>query len=428
MNLSETEQKKKITFSENFLLIALKVATSMAAFYIILLAFVLESNLQSKVTTVFSTILFASLYYFAAYKKAFNIVRYTFILITLLLLSLSWIFTSGLMGGSAYFFNMAICLFLIISKTNEALKLILITISTVVFLYILELSTTWVMYTQGQESAKFTLFFNIIFCLSVVVLIIYLTINEYESEREKALEQIQSLEDATNSKSRFVANISHELRTPLNGIMGMSDLLKSTGTSEEQLEYINAINISSEKVLKIITQTLDYSQADSGKSRLNKSVFSISETINKAVESILVSAEAKNMSIVTEKNIYDKKVYGDAEKLNHIFENLLDNAVKFSSVGEVVLSSTITENNSEHIKLAFTITDKGRGIPEEKKEQIFDAFFRVDNSRTRTQSGAGLGLAICKHYIELMDGEISVESEEGKGSAFRFNVQMEHPE
>ena len=118
---------------------------------------------------------------------------------------------------------------------------------------------------------------------------------------------------------------------------------------------------------------------------------------------------------------------GDSTKLAHVFIDFLDNAVKFSSAGEIHISSKILETQDKYICLEFSVKDNGIGIPEDKIKNLFEAFYRVDNSRTRTQSGAGLGLAICKHYIELMGGEISVESDIGKGSTFRFNVKLNHP-
>lgn len=250
----------------------------------------------------------------------------------------------------------------------------------------------------------------------------YEHLEELVKERTMELMRAKEQAEAANlAKSTFLANISHELRTPLTGIIGMAELLAELG--EEEAEMIESINTEGNTLLGLINDILDLSKIETGKLDLEEITFNI----HKLIDSIARTAAVKAKQVGLHFNVfktYDIPDYliGDPIRLRQILINLLDNAVKFTQRGKVSLNVDIIDESDESIKLCFEVCDTGIGIPEEKQAHIFDVFMQVDPSTTRFYGGSGLGLAICRQIAELMNGEIGVESEPGKGSTFYFSA------
>ena len=232
---------------------------------------------------------------------------------------------------------------------------------------------------------------------------------------------------ANEAKSLFLANMSHEIRTPLNGIVGFTEILRSTNLTEEQDEFLSIIDKSSENLLSIINNILDLSKIESNKIEIESIVFDAAEEFESAVETYAVAATEKNIDM----NYYmdptiSEKLKGDPTKIKEIVINLLSNAIKFTSYGgEINLEILkITDENGVN-RVQFTVRDNGIGMTKDQQSRIFDAFSQADVSVTRKYGGTGLGLTISSQFVELMGGELELESAKDHGTSFFFSLPLE---
>jgi signal transduction histidine kinase/DNA-binding response OmpR family regulator len=246
-----------------------------------------------------------------------------------------------------------------------------------------------------------------------------------ESLVDTAKEDKSTALKANEAKSLFLANMSHEIRTPLNGIVGFTEILKSTDLTEEQDEFLSIIDKSSENLLSIINNILDLSKIESNKIEIESIVFDTAEEFESAIETYAVGASEKNIDL----NFYldptiSTKLKGDPTKIKEIIINLLSNAIKFTSYGgEINLIIEKVEGNESQIK--FSVQDDGIGMSKEQQSRIFDAFSQADVSVTRKYGGTGLGLTISSQFVELMGGELELESAKDQGTTFFFTLPLE---
>lgn len=253
-----------------------------------------------------------------------------------------------------------------------------------------------------------------------------LDISEIKMTQFELMKAKQKAETASRAKSRFLSNMSHELRTPLNGIIGASNLLMQEQYLPEQLSHLEILKFSSEHMMVLINEILDFNKIEAGRFELENVPVNLRAFLRKLETQFSVQAHTKGLLFLLDidENL-EAEFLTDETRLNQVLSNLLSNAIKFTHKGGITLGARKISSTSKRSTVQFMVQDTGIGIPTHKQQEVFDSFTQADTDTTRKYGGTGLGLAISKKLVSLFSGELLLKSEEGKGSTFYFTVELE---
>ena len=275
----------------------------------------------------------------------------------------------------------------------------------------------------GSQINQATVLFVVILVATIAAMLWFKQRAEHELRQAK-----QVAEDASRSKSEFLANKSHEIRTPMIGVMGMTDLALDTNLSNQQREYLTTVKGSAQSLMVILNDLLDFSKIEAGKLSIEYVNFSLSELVDETLKTIGPRAEKKGLTFHRQlSSDVPALALGDPGRIRQVLTNLCDNAIKFTASGSVTIQLQCRTLADGQYEAQLSVVDTGIGIPKNKQDAIFEAFSQADASTTRRFGGTGLGLTICRRLVELMGGRIWLESSPGSGTTFHFTVLLQVP-
>ena len=329
-------------------------------------------------------------------------------------------------GASAWFVLSFFCIFMIFSGKRLVFFGVLSLIVDAATYFISYYNPDMVIPLPSRFSAYGDSFFSILVVGMALGIIFKYQVKLYKMEREVAISQKEELEKISNSKNEFFANMSHEIRTPINTIIGLNEMILRENTEEEIREYAQNIQVASRMLLDLVNDILDLSQMEMKRMEIVPVKYKTKKLFEELVDLTQVRMKEKRLEFIVDvdKNL-PSVLFGDERRIKQVLLNILSNAVKYTSSGSVTLSAHGEEDKDGNILLVISVADTGKGIRKEDLEYLYDAFSRVDQGKNVAVEGSGLGLAIVKQLVDLMGGEITVDSIYTRGSVFTVTIKQE---
>jgi len=377
-------------------------------------------------STGFSAVLSVTLFLYSKKTGKYRVCYIITIVVMFIILFPLMFFTAGGMhSGMPMFFSFAVVftIFMLENKTG----LIISAFELAEFLVCCLLSAKYpsmVIFFETEEAVYRDIVLGIIACTVSLAVTVYLQAMLYRRQHTKTQEALEDAELQSRAKDIFLANMSHEIRTPINILLGMSEMIERTSSDENVLSYNHNIRMFGNQLQDMVKDILDITRIETGKITLRNEPYSLEELVSGLEVAGKELAREKELDFKLVRD-YNKSyfLYGDTDRIKQIIMNLINNAVKYTKQGHVKVHIN-ADDNGKSCRLSFTVEDTGIGIPEEEKEKIFEMFHRIDTEHGRTVEGTGLGLAITRQLVELMDGDISLESNMGKGTKFYVNLEQ----
>jgi signal transduction histidine kinase/CheY-like chemotaxis protein len=429
------EQSKKIIRMNQFVILALLVN------FFSVLTYFINSLYISALINITSAYFFLLAYYFNSKKKLEIGLIISVINLNLYLVVVSYI--EGLKAGTYMFYFPYFLVLTFVVSIGKHFKgwitLYSITVVSALLCFSLSPQTNGAVQVITEALYSRLYYSNLLAAMALTLIFSYAILRTNRTNEEAILKENENLkktelellkakqkaEVAANAKSRFLSNMSHELRTPLNGIIGVSNLLQQENYLPHQKQSLDILRYSSEHMMILINDILDYHKIEAGRLQLDMRPINIMQFMNRIINQFAGQVQSKGLQFNTAVDIHlDNEMFTDDTRLNQILSNLLSNAIKFTETGSISLTAKQLYSTSEKATVQFVVKDTGIGIPEVKHSEIFRSFTQADIDTTRKYGGTGLGLTISKRLINMFNSELMLKSQEGKGSEFFFTVVL----
>jgi signal transduction histidine kinase/CheY-like chemotaxis protein len=425
MNLEKqpVSSRKKPASLEDKIFHLVTFWTAIIALLYITLGIFLHYSIMMIIAAIVAFILYSSLYFLARFRELSHYSTLTYTIVTLTIIDFIWLQVGAAYSDVAIILLLAFMISMLMLPKGLRVVGGLIYFFNFLALIIIQYQFPFLIQSEPSvDGLKLAMLISTGIGLLVIWRLIGGAKRQYEVDRQQLKENNRSLKQATEAKSKFLANMSHEIRTPMNGVIGMTELLAQTDLNEEQEEYLKTIQISGQRLLNIINEILDFSKIEAGAMLLENIPFSLKESIEEAVKISSPKIGQKNIALSYQiSSDLPSHITGDPGKIRQMLLNLLDNAIKFTDRGQISVKLDLLERDADKLFIQVSVRDTGRGIAVEKQKLLFQEFSQLDASTTRKFGGTGLGLAIIKKLAEMMGGTVELESEEDKGSTFRFS-------
>lgn len=395
--------------------------------FISLLGAVVSIIISSTATVIFTSftlsLILVIAYYFVRVKMKFEYFVFPIIIVSIIGISIIWIFDGGINGANLFPGIVILILSLIVVSDNKKKYVISLFIASVIIIYLIQLYRPDLIVGFPSEKVRWIdSIITVIYSSFLIFLIIKLLHKNYTLERQRAEENAAQLQELNATKDKLFSIIAHDLRSPFNNILGFSELLlenKNDNKVAKSEKYLGIINSSANNTLILLDNLLNWAQSQTGKISFNPKKIIFSNIILEIIKLKKSIAKAKNISL-NYSSSDEIEVYADENMLKTILRNLISNAIKFTnSNGKIDVTALQNDNFIE-----IAVSDNGVGMNDETRKKLFDISTNITTKGTANEKGSGLGLILCKEFIEKHGGKIWIESEEGRGSIFKFTLPL----